>query len=203
MQFQCFFSSKAFPSYVRSLLPLFLNGTCRTPGERLTKALWTCLSQHLAFFFCSASVFFQKIPVVPKNKKLYGTCWQGFSESRVFLQKKNGEIWLNWHFCIIIHHEKWKKTAASSPGLHHGPSWRLKANLPTHVWRRHPIGCLSFFGRHRREIIILPQFGSNLCKAPKQPSKCSMDSMYCGTWQARQGVKSQPEKTFPSYAGHI
>ena len=28
--------------------------------------------------------------------------------------------------------------------------------------------------------------------APKQPSKCSMDSMYCGTWEARQGIKSQP-----------
>lgn len=50
----------------------------------------------------------------------------------------------------------------------------------------------SFFGRHRGGDHHPTTVRSNLCKVPKQPSKCSMDSMYCGTWQARQGVKSQP-----------
>lgn len=152
-------------------------------------------------FFCSACVFFQKIqPVVPKNKKLYGTCWQGFSESRVFLQNENGEIWLNWHFCIIIYHEKWKKTAASSPGLHHGPSWWLKANLLTHVWRWHPIGCL-FFGRQRG--------------GDHHPTTVWLQSLRLNNHQSAQWIQcivvpgrlakvsSLNHATSPRYAGHI
>lgn len=153
-------------------------------------------------YFCSASVFFSKDSSSPEKQETLRHLLARLFRVKGLFAKKNGEIWLNWHFCIIIHHEKWIKTAASSPGLHHGPSWWLKANLPTHVWRWHPIGCLLFLGDTGGEIIILPQFAP--ISARRLNNHQSAQWIQCIVVPGRLAkVSSLNHATSPSYAGHI
>lgn len=200
MQFQCFFSSKAFPSYVRSLLPLFLNGTCRTPGERLTKALWTCLSQHLGFIFVVQVFFFQKIPVVPKNKKLYGTCWQAFQSLRVFLQKKKVRYdWIDT-FASFFVMKKWKCFITRPPPwsvvMAKSQSSDSRLAIPSN---RLPE---FFLGDAGGEIIILPQFAP--ISARRLNNHQSAQWIQCIVVPGRLAkVSSLNHATSPSHAGHI
>lgn len=94
-------------------------------------------------YFCSASVFFSKDSSSPEKQETLRHLLAGFSKSKGLFAKK--KRWDMTELTLLHHFSSWKNGNASSPGLHHDPSWWLKANLPTHVWRYHPIGCLSFF----------------------------------------------------------